>query len=108
MKSFLKGVVGLAAVAAVGAGICYFVKKYIDEEFDEVEGEDTTEDERDYVTLDIDEEDYDISDFEDDDEDEESDDENSEDENSEDEESDDDYAQPGEVTEADETDEEKL
>ena len=72
MKKFLKGVMGVASVTAVAAGVYYLAKKWMDEQdedleddLDEFEMEDDDES-REYVTLDIedDDEDYDDGDYE--------------------------------------------
>lgn len=63
MKKLLKGMMGLASVAAVGAGVYYVTKKLLEDQsedadldFDDVGVLEDDEDSREYVTLDIDEE----------------------------------------------------
>ena len=61
MKKFLKGIMGLASIAAVAGGAYYLTKKWLedkdedfDEDFDDLDFDDE-EDSREYVTLDLDE-----------------------------------------------------
>lgn len=64
MKKFLKFVVGVAAVAGSVAGVLYFWDKRkadleeddFDDDFDDIFEDETDESDRDYVTLDIGEE----------------------------------------------------
>ena len=63
MKKLLKGMMGVASLAAVGAGVFYLTKKLLEdqtedmeEDFDDVSDFEEDEDSREYVTLDIDEE----------------------------------------------------
>lgn len=62
MKKLLKGIMGIASVAAVVAGAYYFTKKWMEEKDEELEDEfddldfDEDEDSREYVTLDIEKE----------------------------------------------------
>lgn len=59
MKKFLKGVMGIASVAVVTAGIYYCAKKWFEEKDEELEEDfddfdlDEDDDSREYVTLDI-------------------------------------------------------
>ncbi len=60
MKKLFKGIVGIASLAAVAAGIYYVAQKWFDEKDEELEDDfddvdfDDEEDSREYVTLDID------------------------------------------------------
>ena len=63
MKKLLKGMMGLASVAAVGAGVYYVTKKLLEDQsedadldFDDIDVPEDDEESREYVTLDIDEE----------------------------------------------------
>ena len=68
MSSFLKKVVGVASLAAIGAGVYYAAKKWLDEQDDMLEDDcedfdlDDTEDSREYVTLDIEDDEEDDED----------------------------------------------
>lgn len=62
MKKFLKGIMGLASIAAVAGGAYYLTKKWLedkdeefDEDFDDLDFDDEDDDSREYVTLDLDE-----------------------------------------------------
>lgn len=62
MKKFLKGIMGLASIAAVAGGAYYLTKKWLedkdeefDEDFDDLDFDDEEDDSREYVTLDLDE-----------------------------------------------------
>lgn len=65
MKKLLKGMMGVASLAAVAAGAYYFMKKWMDERDEELEDdfddldfdEEDKEESREYVTLDLDKED---------------------------------------------------
>lgn len=62
MKKFLKSIMGIASVAAVAAGAYYFTKKWMEEKDEELEDDfedldfDEEEDSREYVTLEMEEE----------------------------------------------------
>ena len=62
MKKFLKGIMGLASIAAVAGGAYYLTKKWLedkdeefDEDFDDLDFDDEEDDSREYVTLDLEE-----------------------------------------------------
>ena len=65
MKKLLKGIMGVASITVVAAGVYYLAKKWLDEKDEELEDDlddfETEDDSREYVTLDIEDDEEDDS-----------------------------------------------